>query len=106
MENNRLLAAFAYLGWFVTGMVLLVGVKKENDFVRFHAMQSILVFGGVFISLIILLFIPIVGWIVEYFVGLFSFILWVFLLWKAISGDRYKVPVIGDMAEKQLEKIS
>ncbi len=104
MDNERLLAAFSYVGWFLTGLLVLLATK--NRFVRFHAMQSTILFGGIFISFCILFFIPIVGWIINYFVGLAAFILWIVLIWKAASGEEYKVPIIGDMAEKQLQKIS
>lgn len=40
-SNQNLLGALAYLGGFVTGIIILL-VEKKNKFVRFHAMQSIL----------------------------------------------------------------
>ena len=52
-----------YLVGFVTGIVFLI-IEKENKFVRFHAMQSIIVFGGLFVLQIILSFIPFIGWII------------------------------------------
>lgn len=103
MDNERLLAAFSYLGWFLTGILVLL--VTQNRFARFHAMQSIILFGGIFISFLILFFIPIVGWIINYFVGLAAFFLWVLLIWKSVSGEEYKVPIIGEMAEKQLGRI-
>ena len=47
-QNRNLVAAMAYLLFFVTGIVILM-VEQEDKFVRFHAMQSTLVFGGLFI---------------------------------------------------------
>ena len=52
------------LGW-VTGLVFLL-IEKEDDFVRFNAAQSIVVFGG----LTVLTFVPILGQILSIFYGL------------------------------------
>jgi uncharacterized membrane protein len=49
------------LGW-ITGLVFIL-IEKENKFVRFHAMQSIVVFGGLTVISIIVSWIPFLGWI-------------------------------------------
>jgi len=92
-----------YLAGFVTGIIFLV-IEKDNKFVRFHAMQSIFVFGGLFALQIVLSFIPFIGWILIPFVGIAGLILWVILMIKAYNGEMYKLPIIGDMAEKQLQQ--
>jgi len=81
------------LGW-ISGVVLLL-IETENKFVRFHAMQSIIVFGILTIAGIILNLIPFIGWIVP----AAGFILWVVLMVKAYQGTRYKLPWAGDLAE-------
>jgi uncharacterized membrane protein len=92
------------LGW-VTGLVFLI--LEKNKFVRFHAIQSIVVFGAITvvgIVLSILGWIPWVGivfWIISWLLWAFAFILWIVLMLKAYRGEKYKLPVAGDIAEKQ-----
>jgi len=98
------MAAASYLLGFVTGIIFLL-LEKQSKFVRFHAMQSTLLFGGIFVINIALGFIPILGWLVGLLLSLVAFILWIVCMWKAFQGEMYKVPKVGDMAEKQLAKM-
>lgn len=102
--NQNMMGAVAYLLGFVTGIVLLL-VEKQNKFVRFHAMQSTMTFGALFVLGMVLGFIPLVGWVIGILLGPVELILWVVLMWKAYSGEMFKLPVVGDMAEKQLAKM-
>lgn len=102
--NENVLGAVAYLLGFITGIVLLL-VEKNSKFVRFHAMQSTVLFGGLFVVNLILGFIPILGWLVGFILSLAAFVLWLVLMWKAFNGEMYKVPYVGDIAEKQLAKM-
>lgn len=106
----NLAAALSYLVGFITGIIFFL-IEKENKYVRFHAMQSIL-FGAAWIILVIVLqvlsialaFIPYVGWIFSLLIwvviGLGGFVLWLLLMYKAYQGEKFKLPVIGDIAEK------
>src|SRR5688500_7801965 len=105
LEPN-LASALSYLCGWVTGLVFYL-LEKENNFVRFHAMQSIIVsaaFTVLFIACAILSNIPVIGWlfwIVGYpIVGLASFVSWILLMVKAYQGERFHFPVVGEMAEK------
>lgn len=97
----KLAGALAYLGAFVTGILLLV-VEKDSPFVRFHAMQSTITFLIVVAVNMVLGSIPILGWLVLVFLFPVEVFLWLFLMYKAYSGERYKLPSIGDLAEKQV----
>ncbi len=101
LEPN-LAAALAYLGGFVTGLVLLA-VEKESRFVRFHAMQSTVLFLGVLVLSIAVNSILLLGALLYAFV-LFPavVILWLVLMFKAYNGERFKLPIVGDFAEKQI----
>ena len=99
--NENLMAAVSYLLGFITGIIMLL-IEKQNKFVRFHAMQSTILFGGVFVANMILGFIPILGWLVGFVLSLVSLILWIVCMWKAFQGEMYKVPYVGDIAEKKL----
>lgn len=102
--NENMLGAVAYLLGFVTGIILLL-VEQKSKFVRFHAMQSVILFGGLFVVNLALGFIPLLGWLVGLLLSFAAFILWIVLMWKAFNGEMYKVPYIGDLAEKQLAKM-
>jgi uncharacterized membrane protein len=91
-------AAFTYLVGFVTGIIFLL-VEKENKFVRFHAMQSTLVFIGIVAVDILLQIVPILGALVVVFVVIpLSAILWLLLMYKAYQGEDFKLPLVGQMA--------
>ncbi|PKK86462.1 MAG: hypothetical protein CVT48_00920 [Thermoplasmata archaeon HGW-Thermoplasmata-1] len=86
-------------GWF-TGLIFLL-VEKKSQFVKFHALQSLITFIVLMIIIIPLSFIPAVGWIISMFVGLLMFVLWIVLMIKAYQGEWFKLPLIGDFAEKK-----
>lgn len=90
------------VGW-VTGVIFLL-IEKDSKFVRFHAIQSIAVYAVLFVIYLIFWMIPVIGWIINIFVGIAMFILWLLLMYKAYQGEKFKLPVIGDFAEKQVNK--
>ena len=98
MQEN-IAAMLSYLAWWVTGLVFFL-LEKENQFVRFHAMQSIIVFGFIWIVVTVIGVIPILGWAIAGMLGFVGFILWIILMVKAYQGEKYKVPWAGDLAEK------
>jgi uncharacterized membrane protein len=86
------------LGW-ITGIIFLV-IEKDNKFVRFHAVQSIVVFGAITVFDIIFGWIPIIGWVIAWIVGVAAFILWIVFMVKAYQGQMFKLPVAGNIAEQ------
>jgi uncharacterized membrane protein len=92
-------AALTYVLWWLTGIIFLL-IEKDK-FVRFHAMQSIITFGG----LTILMFVPIIGWMLSPLLWIAGFILWLILIFKAYQGEEFKLPFIGDFAQKQVGKL-
>lgn len=100
-ENIEGVLAYV-LGW-ITGLVFWV-LEPENKFVRFHAMQSIVVFGALTVVEIVLGFIPILGFILGAILGLAGFALWLWLMYKAYQGELYKLPWAGDFAEQQVNR--
>ncbi len=97
-------ALLCYLFGWVGGLVFFL-LERENRFVRFHAMQSLLFFGAM----------SILGWICNFFpyalfglggvVGLVSFIGWIVLMVAAHRGRYYKLPLFGDYAEQLITSI-
>lgn len=100
--DQNVAGALAYLVGIVTGVIFYI-IEKDNRFVKFHAMQSIITFAGLLILQFALLVVPIVGWILYPLLLIFTIVLWLFLMFKAFNGEMYKLPMIGDLAEKQLK---
>lgn len=115
-ENIAALLSYVF-GW-ITGLIFFL-MEKDSRLVRFHAMQSILLsvlVGVVSVALWILLFIVFmiaaqVSGALTTLLSLFSVLIWVvfflvvaagwiFCLVKAYQGQHFKLPVIGNMAEK------
>jgi len=86
------------LGW-ISGIVFVI-LEPKNKFVRFHAIQSIIVFGACTIVGAILRWLPVIGAFLGWAVGVIAIILWIVLMVKAYQGKKYKLPVSGDMAAK------
>ncbi len=98
--------ALSYLFGWITGLIFFM-IEPNDSFVRFHAMQSIIVFGAITIVNIlfyILWVIPVVGWIfgavLATILWVFALVLWIILMIKAYQGERFKLPIVGDFAEK------
>ncbi|MCK4331215.1 MAG: DUF4870 domain-containing protein [Dehalococcoidia bacterium] len=88
------------LGW-ISGLVFLL-IEKENKFVRFHAMQSIIVFGVLSVASIVLGWIPVLNLVIVPLISVLGLVLWIVLMVKAYQGEKYKLPWAGDLAEKQV----
>lgn len=95
-------AALAYFLGPITGVVFLL-IEKDS-FVRFHAMQSIVVFVSLFIlqwvlglTIILLPLVPLIS--------ILTFVLWLLLIYKAWMGEEWEVPVLGKYARKWVKKV-
>jgi uncharacterized membrane protein len=86
------------LGW-ITGLVFFL-IEKENKMVRFHALQSIIVFGAITVVSIIVSWIPIIGYIIGILLSVLALVMWILLMIKAYQGEKYKVVIAGDIADK------
>lgn len=105
MEEN-VAGLLTYVLGFVTGIIFLL-IEKENRFVRFHAMQSIIVFGSLFVASLVLNVIPVIGTLASLFIlPPLTLIVWIVLMMKAYQGKMYKLPIVGDFSEKQLERLT
>jgi uncharacterized membrane protein len=93
------------LGW-ITGIIFLVIDKRP--WVRFHAAQSIVVFGGLTIIRIALVFMGstiggTIGWglmgMIAVFIGLIGLVLWIVLMVKAYKHENFRVPLAAGIAD-------
>jgi len=108
--QDKFFGALAYVT-FIPAIIFLLNERfRHNRFVRFHSLQSILlavagVLAAIALRLLLALFslIPrlgyLVGWLVIVVVCIGWLILWIVLLIKALQGEMFKLPLIGDWAE-------
>ena len=101
----NILGLLSYLFSPISALIIFL-LEKRNRFVRFHALQALFLAGALIVLEIvsgILVHIPLIGLafaclsIVAYF-G--AFVLWIFMMVQAYQGKMYKLPYIGDQAEK------
>ena len=97
--QENLSGALCYLLGWVTGLIFLL-VEPNKKFIRFHAMQSIIISVVFMVIFLALSWVRAVGWIISWLVGLLVFVLWIFLMVKAYQGQMFKLPVIGELADK------
>jgi len=102
--DQNLEALLCYAGIWLTGILFLV-LEKENDYVRFHAMQSLVTFLALFILGTVFGIIPIIGWIISILITPLGIVLWLILMYKAYSGEEWKLPIVGDFASEQIHKM-
>ena len=99
--DENVAGALTYaLGW-ITGVAFLL-MEPSNKFVRFHALQSSIVFGALSVAWFVAMSIPILGWLIAFVViPPLSAVLWLLLMFKAYQGLRFKVPFAGEMADQR-----
>jgi len=86
------------LGW-ITGIIFLL-IEQNNKTVRFHAFQSIIVFGALSLIGIVFSPVPFLGGLISWVVSGVGFALWIVLMVMAAQGKKFKLPLSGDLAEK------
>jgi len=100
--NKNTSAALSYVLLFISGIVFLL-IEKDK-YVRFHAAQSVVVFGTLFVLQWVFALTIILAWLVP-FITLLSFVLWLLLIYRAWQGDEWEVPVLGKYARKLVKKV-
>ena len=105
--TDNVAGMLAYVTIIPAIVFLVVEPYNKSRFVRFHAFQCIffaVAWTALWIVLSIIAHIPLLGWLtilIWPLVGLAGFVIWLVLLLKANQGQMWKLPFIGDMAEKQ-----
>ncbi len=115
IDKNVAALACYVLGW-ITGIIFLF--IESNSFVRFHAWQSIIVFGIITVAQLLLTILATIFGLLSIFLGGFTmvfvsivtfisivvwigtFILWIILMVKAYQNEKFKIPYVGELAEK------
>ena len=108
--DTRLETMLCYLGWWVTGLVFLF-IERRDPAVRFHAAQSLVVFGALTVAMLLSGGVSAVVFVVAttrfqmaqaigYAIWFAAVLLWLFLLMKTWRGETWRVPIAGDLAMK------
>jgi uncharacterized membrane protein len=87
-----LAAMLSYAGGWITGLAFLL-LEKNSRFVRFHAAQSAMTFLPLFLAF---WFLPL--WFILWPL---SVALWIFLMYKALQGETFRLPLVGDLAARR-----
>lgn len=103
--SDRAAAAFAYFVFLPAAALLLAPAFRGNRFVRFHAWQSVLLWGVFFgLTLVALLLSNVAAAMVFLLLGILAalamFFLWIVLSVKAWEGERFELPLFGDLAAR------
>jgi uncharacterized membrane protein len=98
VREQNLAGLLCYAFFWVGGLLFLL-LEREDKFVRFHAMQSVVTFGALTVIFVLVL-IPIIGWVFGWLNIALVFILWIVLMIRAYQGEKIKMPITGDFAEK------
>ena len=93
--KENVASLLCYLGIWVTGIIFYF-IEHKNEVIRFHAVQSFVVFGSLFVLDMIFVWLPPLTWIIS----IIGFILWIFLMVKASKGGKYMLPVAGPLTIK------
>jgi uncharacterized membrane protein len=107
--DANIAAGIAYILTWLTGLIFYL-IEKENRFVRFHAMQAILLGAAFFVIMIVMRIlgaIPLIGFvagIASLVIWLAFLAIWIYCLVMAFTGKDFKLPVIGDMAANIVNK--
>ena len=108
VPQSHLIAALSYLLFFVTGLIFLyVEPYNRDDFVRFHARQSIgfsvawfaiHVVLGVFVA-VLPQFLSVILAVLLELIDIALAVYWIFLMYKAYNGERYRIPELADIVD-------
>jgi uncharacterized membrane protein len=109
--TDNVAGALCYLCGLITGIIFLViAPYNRNKFVRFHAFQSIFAHIAVIIlGIVLTVFVGIIAtathvwpllslYRLYYLAGI---ILWIYMMYTAYNNKKVKLPLVGDLAEKQ-----
>ncbi len=112
--DGNVAALIAYIATWLSGLIFFL-MEKENRFVRFHAMQAILLGGAAVVISIafgtVWSIAYYISWILGSLVGLVGALVWLVVLvaWvmcmiKAYQGQYFKLPILGNIAENMINK--
>ncbi|MBV9573319.1 MAG: DUF4870 domain-containing protein, partial [Acidobacteriales bacterium] len=105
--TDNVAGMLAYITIIPAIVFLVMEPYNRNRFIRFHAFQCIFFWVALVVlgtGLTILGMVPFLGLLIiplHFLLWLAGVALWVILLLKASQGKMFKLPIVGDLAEKQ-----
>ncbi|HUN86875.1 MAG TPA: DUF4870 domain-containing protein [Terracidiphilus sp.] len=105
--SDHAAGGLAYVTFIPAIIFLVLAPYNRISYVRFHSWQSIFLAIAYLIVDVVMMILgrmPFFGWATLFLwplVALGFFIIWIIVLIKAFNGERFKLPIIGDLAEKQ-----
>ncbi|MBM3118736.1 MAG: DUF4870 domain-containing protein [Chloroflexi bacterium] len=102
--DENVAGLLCYVAWWISGLVFFL-LEKDNKFIRFHALQSMIAFGILTLASIIIgwiAWIPIFGWLVGTAFWILCLVVWIICMVKAYQGEKFKLPWAGNLAEKNI----
>jgi len=96
--------ALCYALGLITGLVFLL-IEQKSPYVRFHAMQSLIAFGVLTVASVVASFLPGIGGLIGMLISLLTLGLWVYCMVKAWQGERFLLPIVGEEAAKQADRM-
>jgi uncharacterized membrane protein len=96
-EQDKIHLMLAYIG--PLSLIPLLTVK-DSEQVQWHAKQGLVFSLCVFLASVILAFIPVLGWLAGCFLTLSWVGVSVLAISKALKGERWRIPLAADIAEK------
>ncbi|MBD3221394.1 hypothetical protein GF314_09135 [bacterium] len=96
--------ALCYALGFLSGLIFLI-FERRSLFVRFHAMQSLMAFGIIALAGIAVQILPGIGAALSFVLNVFALALWIVCMVQAWQGRRWKLPLVGEEAEKQANRM-
>ena len=109
--TDNMAGALAYVTFIPAIVFLVLEPYNKNRFIRFHSFQCLFLTGALVvlsIALGIVAMIPFIGLLtlpLHFLIWIGSIVLVVILALKAYQGQKFKLPVIGDMAETQANTV-
>ena len=108
--DPRLSAVLCYTGWWVSGLIFLI-IEQQHRGVRFHAAQSLVLFGGLSIVIGLLSMLSVgmlvvstsafqVARFLVSAVWIVAVVLWLVLMFRALKGETWRVPFAAEIADK------
>jgi len=101
--DENVAGALCYLFGIVSGILFYI-LEENSDFVRFHAMQSIIFFAALWLVGVSVSIIPFIGLFIDVLVlpllKILGFVVWLLCMYKAYRGEWFKLPIVGDIAER------
>jgi uncharacterized membrane protein len=93
-----------YVGWWISGLIFFI-LETRSNWVRFHAAQSLITFGGLSVVGSLFGLIPVAGPALAGIVWFAAFVLWIVCMVRAYRGERFHLPVAGDLAEQMVRSV-